>query len=185
MELLTSLGLNTGYRMEDLTDIMKSHSKAGLERDIRSDTAPYVIKSPWFCKYSAEIINNDKIVLDHVFLPIRELEAAAASRIRVIQEHPPTELKPSQIIGGLMGTDNIEEQENILMRDIYTLLNALADSYIPVTLLSFPRFVSDPDYCYRKLRPLISRKGFPEFKRAFDTVCHPEWVHDFASRVGR
>jgi hypothetical protein len=179
VELLTYLGLDTGFTPKDLAKIMKSHSKAGLEWDIRAENAPYIIKSPWFCGYSDEIIKNEKFALDHVFLPFRDIEAAAASRIRVVKEHPPTELPPDKMIGGLMGTQKFEEQADILMRNIYTLLNALADSYVPVTLLSFPRFVNDADYCYKKMRPLLGKMKFPEFKKSFDTASHPEFVHNF------
>ena len=179
VELLTHLGLSTGYTPRDFEHIMKSHSRAGLEADIRSENAPYIVKSPWFCGYSEEIIHNKKIVLDHVLLPFRDIESAVASRVRVVKEHPESDLKPSEIIGGLFGTDKVEEQAAVLQKNVLMLLNALADSHVPVTLLSFPRLVKDPEYCYRKLLPILGKIKYPRFKQSFEAVSHPEFVHTF------
>jgi hypothetical protein len=179
VELLTHLGLDTGFKPKDFVHIMKSHSRAGLELDIRSETAPYIIKSPWFCGYSDEIINNPRIALDHVFLPFRDMDAALASRARVVNEHPPSDLKPSEMIGGLMGTDSVDEQRRILEQNLFKLLNALADSFVPVTLIAFPRLVKDPEYLYKKILPAIGKIRYPQFKASFDAVSHPEFVHEF------
>ena len=180
MQLLTRLNLGTGFDSDDLVNQIDPHSNAGLERDIRSEDAPYIIKTPFFCNYAEEVVKNPLITLDHVFIPVRDLSSAAASRIRVVREHPPTELAPTQMAGGLWGTENPEDQAKILQDYLISLLLALADSQIPVTLLRFPRLVKDVEYTHQKLKPLLKGVAFEVFREAFDAVVRPDLVHDFS-----
>jgi hypothetical protein len=180
MQLLTRLNLDTGFDPDDLVNQIDPHSHAGLEWDIRSANPPYIIKTPSFCDYAEEVIKDPFITLDHVFIPVRDLSSAAASRIRVVREHPPTELAPTQMAGGLWGTDNPEDQAKILQDYLMSLLLALADSQIPVTLLRFPRLIKDVEYTYQKLKPLLKGVAFEVFREAFDAVVRPDLVHDFS-----
>lgn len=43
--------------------------------------APYVVKSPWLCDYADEVLKRDDIEIEHVFIPMRDLHAAAQSDV--------------------------------------------------------------------------------------------------------
>ena len=78
MQLLTRLGLPTGFEGDDT--LPHPEARAGLEFDIRNPGAPYIAKSHFFCDFAPEVIDRDDIVIDYVFIPMRNLEAAAQSR---------------------------------------------------------------------------------------------------------
>lgn len=52
----------------------------GFEKDIRSNDCPYIVKNPWFCDYADEVFSRQGILIEHIFVPIRDLNAAAESR---------------------------------------------------------------------------------------------------------
>jgi hypothetical protein len=183
IELLTKLGCDTGFNKENYTSGIDHNCNAGLEWDIRNEVAPYIMKSPWFCEYADEIIKKPSVAIDYVFIPIRDMRSAAASRIRVMQEHlnkhPDSNQKANQVSGGLWGTENEENQQAVLHDKLHSLLLALADSQIPITMMSFPRLVKDAEYTYNKLKPLLNNSSFAKFKRAFEATSRPELIHDF------
>ncbi len=80
VELLTHLRLETGFSADDVISKKFSLARAGLEYDIMRKDCPYIVKSPWFCDCAQEIIYREDIVIEHVFIPIRDLNAAAESR---------------------------------------------------------------------------------------------------------
>jgi hypothetical protein len=180
MQLLTRLGLPTGFSDDDTLPHLEA--RAGLEFDIRNPGAPYIAKSPFFCDFAPEVINRDDIVIDHVFIPMRNLEAAAESRRYVVETSatdPADARKPSEIPGGLWHTDTMDDQEQVLLGQIYKLTLALSDSEIPVTLMRYPRITRDSHYLYNKLRPILSGIGFELFQEVFDRTARPELVHKF------
>ncbi len=82
IELFTHLGLETGFSAEDIEFESKKFkkSRAGLEHDIRHIDCPYIVKHPKFCHYAEEVLCRDDIIIEHVFIPIRDLYSAAESR---------------------------------------------------------------------------------------------------------
>jgi hypothetical protein len=190
VQLLTKLGLPTGFSPDQLhregqwNDIVR----AGLEHDIRAENAPYVVKSPWFCDYAEEVLQRDDIIIDHVFIPVRDLYQAAESRrfaqrqavIRLpILQRIKHALRPMAFHGGLWHTSNPAEQESILARELYKLVFALSDAMIPVTLMRFPRLARDPEYLYRKLCPVLAGIDYAHFEKVFQQTVRPEWIHQF------
>ena len=65
VQLLTHLGLHTGYNEESVA--LPSIERAGLELDVRLSDAPYIIKSPWLCDYIGEVLSNPDIQIDTPF----------------------------------------------------------------------------------------------------------------------
>ncbi len=179
VQLLTHLGVDTGYGIQDLATQLDKHSKAGFESDVRSDSAPYLVKNPYFCDYAEEVFQNDNIIIDHLFIPYRDIREAVLSRIRVSSEADHESKSINQIMGGLWNTKRPNEQQGILFSQLNKLLVAAAKTQIPVTLMSFPKLVEDPEYCYRKLLPLIPSMELDCFKIKFLQVSRPEWVHKF------
>lgn len=173
VELLTHLGLDTGYRVEDLSSRKHRLSHAGLENDIRRGTCPHIVKSPWFCDHAGEVLSRKDIVIEHVFVPIRHLHAAAESRRHVARQ--------DVAMGGLWHTTSSEPgvQEKVLLNQLYKLMLALSEHHVPVTLMRYPRIISDSSYLYGKLKPILTGVSLSSFTAAFRATARPELVHRF------
>lgn len=180
VQLLTELGLDTGFA--DITSGLYANAHAGMERDIRRPNAPYVIKSPLLCDHLAEALQDD-VVIDHALVPVRDLYSAAQSRRDVTERSDPASY-PNGVPGGLWHTDQSEQQEAVLAWQLYKLIYTLCAHDIPVTLLLFPRLVTEADYLYRKLSPVLGAIEFGLFHQTFERVVRPELVHTFAPPPG-
>jgi hypothetical protein len=184
VQLLTNLDLDTSYDKAHMN--LDDHCKAGLERDILDDNAPYIVKSPWFCHFVDKVLARPEIRIRHVFIPMRDLYAAAESRRRVTSEFLSklsadrrAEVEPNDIMGGLMHTKNPKEQESVLLWQLYKLLLSLSKTSIPVTLLHYPRITTDAHYLYVKLKPILGAIAFETFAQVHALTVRPEWVSQF------
>ena len=176
MQLFTALGLDTGYK--STSEQIDHVSHAGMESFFRfPDNAPLIVKSPWLCDTLAEdLASNLNLKILHAIVPIRNLYDAAESRRRVQELSGGT----NDVWGGLWLTDNPQSQESILQRQLYRLLETLAANEIPVTLLSFPAFVTDCESTMRVLRRvprLLDSISDDIFRDAFFLTSRPELVH--------
>lgn len=180
VQLLTNLGLDTGYDPDSMPAVARSHG--GLERDIRDDDAPYIVKSPWLCDYIDEVVANPAIAIDHAIIPVRDLEAAAESRRRVDRDARGEALAGAHSPGGLWHTDDPSRQEDVLARQLHNLLVGLAKSDARVILLHYPRLTQDADYLHAKLRPLVGDRPFGDvFRRTVDrSLVHRYTAQDCA-----
>jgi hypothetical protein len=190
VQLLTHLGVDTGinFNDSDINSRWAPYARAGLEHDIQKEDVPYVIKDPVFCDIVESVLARDDIAIDHVFIPMRDLYAAAESRRHVVQssmeamnEEQRQGIKPRQIPGGLWSTDNPGDQEAVLLVKFYRLMHALSKTSIPVTLMQYPRITTDEKYLYEKLRPLLGSIEFGTFSTVFAQTVRPEWVHQFGN----
>ena len=178
VQLLTNLGLDTGFTRQNMA--LFENARAGLEHNLRDKNAPYIVKDPWFCDYAEDVLKRDDIQIEHVFVPMRDLHAAAESRRYVVKSIPSkTSLRPSQIPGGLWHTDNEDEQESILLQQIYKLALALSSTSIPVTLLHYPKIIKDRSYLYEKLKPILGELDNRQFSSVFEETIRTDWVHSF------
>lgn len=170
---MTNLGLDTGFDRDTARAIVETEGRAGLELDVRKKRCPYVVKSPHFCDYAPEVLQNQEISIDRVLIPIRDLEAAAESRRYV------TRLNSTK--GGLWHTDSLEPgaQERALLSQMYKLVLALSDRHIPVTFIRYPRLIKDPSYLFKKLAPILQDITLDTFLEAFNATVRPELVHQF------
>lgn len=177
VQLLTKLGLDTGFDPKDVCFHMYENARAGLERDVRDDDAPYIVKSPFFCDHAPEVLARDDIKIDYVFVPMRDLHAAAESRRYVVS----TSLtQRPDVPGGLWHTENGDEQELVLLFQIYKLFLELSDSEIPIILMKYPRITRDAEYLYRKIRPVLGNSSYEQFRIGFLECVNPDWVHSFS-----
>lgn len=179
VQLLTALGMDTGF--DSPSSDIYANCNAGMELDLRQPRAPYIVKSPWLCDYLEEVVASGQVAIDHAIIPMRDLYAAAESRREVARQAGP-DACPDGVPGGLWHTTSPDEQEAVLARQLFKLLRTLAEFEIPVTLLSFPRFVTDPQYLYRNLAFLLKGVGYDAFHDAVKKVSKPELVHDFRQR---
>lgn len=188
VELFTHLGLDTGFTSEDLAMRKDQHAQAGLERDIRKPSAPYIVKSPHFCDIAEQILSREDIIVENVIIPVRDVYAAAESRRRVravAQSHESIltrmakSLRPRRDPGGLWHTAKGHEQELILLQQLYKLTFALAGTNIPITLLRFPRLVNDAGYLFAKLKSILGDIDLEHFTSVFERTSDPKLVHSF------
>ena len=195
VELLTRLGLDTGYTLERMQAKIHKVGRAGLEHDIRGEHCPYFVKAPAFCEYAEEVLRRTDIVIEHIFVPMRDLHSAAESR-RFVEasilsgssflERMNFAETRQELIGGLVGTTSAEPgvQEEVLLRRIYALMLAVSDTATPVTVMRFPRIVRDGAYLYEKLKPVLGEITYEAFTAVFSTAARPELVHRFDRNDG-
>ena len=178
IQLLTNLGLDTGYQPDQIE--LSVLCRAGLELDIRAPTAPYIIKNPHICDLAEEVLASS-VRIDHAIIPVRQFEAAAASRIHV-QKLTTGSADGKAVWGGLWDTDKADDQLHVLRVKFTRLIEVLVRHDIPITFLSYPRLVRDPDYLYNKLKFLLRDIDLITFRSAFDELVRPDWIHQFTSQ---
>ena len=183
VQLLTRLGLDTGFTVEDLDKNLDSIGRAGLESNIRDEQAAYIVKSPNISNYIEEILENPKIKLDLVIIPIRDIEEAAESRVKVSKDNLKQKGVFSQIFGskrghagGMIKTSNAEKQQTILLKSLSHLLVQCAKHDQPISLIHYPRLMDDAPYLYRKLNPILGEITEAAFVEAHQKALKPGWV---------
>lgn len=189
VELLTHLGLDTGYAPENLARYKSAMARAGLEHDIRLADAPFIVKSPWFCDYCDEVLRRDDIAIDHVYIPMRDSAAAAESRRYVTEQTTAAFpiwkrmkflLRNQRVAGGFWHAKGSDEQEQVLLGQVYKLVLALSRTMVPVTLLQYPLIVNDSTYLFEKLIPILGSTSYREFELAHSQVARKDLVHSFS-----
>lgn len=195
VQLLTKLGLDTGFDADRLSEEdYHATARAGLETDIRRETNHYVVKSPQFCDYAGEVFEDPTIIVDHVFIPMRDLDAAAESRRRVHKEtigqlslwKRIRRLLPGhkkKTAGGLR-TRLVQSREDVkvgLQDSLYKLILACSAQELPVTLLHYPTHTQDSRYTYNKLKPILKEIDYPTFEKAFQEVVNPNLVSSYTA----
>lgn len=120
-----------------------------------------MIKSPFLCDQIDAALQAG-IAIDHVVVPIRRLDHAAASRV-LVQEITTGQKDGPSVVGGLWDTQAASDQERVLRDKLSTLIEALVRNDIPMTLLSFPRSATDARYTYGKLSHLMPCIGWKKF----------------------
>jgi hypothetical protein len=149
IDVFTELGLDTGFRKGAGTRL-DPRARAGLERSIFAADAPRIVKNPGLSTKLRTILEEGSVQIDHVIVPVRELDVAVASRVRVSgygRQHG--------VRGGMIGAKRPRSQRAYLAEVFYDLVWALAEFDVPHTFLAFPRFATDASYTYDKLRWLL------------------------------
>jgi hypothetical protein len=166
---LTGLGFETHLSKNGEASSFDGVALAGLE-DIALPSVtpdlPYVIKSPWSYQIIEEILDDPRIELDAVVVPVRDLISAATSRVirevQGIHQRTPWMAKTETVWehwattpGGTVFSLNPIDQARLLAVGFHQLIERLIQADVPILFLAFPRFAKDPDYLYRKLVPLL------------------------------
>lgn len=175
--LLTHLGLDTGFRVNDLSKAIDKNSGGGLEFSLHKPwRCPYIVKNPWFCTQADFLLQQNEFSVDHVLIPIRELRAAAESRR--------TASKNDSAQGGLWMTDSFEKgvQENVLTENLYNLIYYLTLHDIPFSFVEYPRLINDAEYLYSKISFLLNDISFKQFEKKFNLARNPKWIHDYTEK---
>ena len=170
VQLLIHLGLDTGFSVDNMK--INRLGRCGLEYNAGiwgAADAPYIIKTPWLADHAEALFARKDIQIERIFIPMRDLYAAAESR--------------RYVPGGLWKTDKPDKQEDVLLAHLYNLILAISNTDIPITVLQYPRLVRDSLHLYNKLEPILNKIPYDEFKAMFDKVYEPSWVHDFKKAV--
>ncbi len=174
VRLLTELGLDTGYSRHDWRRDYSSYCDAGLENHLADgEAAPYVVKTPDFCVTLPRLLAEGRIAVDHAVIPVRDLDEATSSRLRVGGTD-------GSIPGGLLATDDPARQKAVLAERFHQLIHTLTAHEIPHTFLLFPRLVVDADYTHTRLAGLLPGVSREQFRKAFARLADPAKVHHFA-----
>lgn len=173
VQLLTELGLDTGYTPETWHKDYFEHCHAGLEHEIEDPESPTIVKSPELSGRLPEILARGTVEISHALIPIRDLDAATRSRVRIGGD--------GRTPGGLRDTRDPVRQKCLLAENFHVLLHTLTSYELPHTLLHFPRFATDVDYAFKKLSFLAPDVSAETFAAAFHRASRPELIHEFNS----
>ncbi len=167
---LSGLGLETHLSRRGAAASWDDAAQAGLE-DIPLSAVtpdlPYIVKSPWSYQFVQELLDDPAIALDGVVVPIRDLVEATSSR--VIQQLQAVHLEApwttrmattwehwGATVGGTIFSLNPIDEARLLAVGFHRLIERLVQADIPIALVAFPRFATDPDCLHRKLAPLLT-----------------------------
>ncbi|HEY3832594.1 MAG TPA: hypothetical protein VGO03_09900, partial [Acidimicrobiia bacterium] len=141
VQVLGDLGFDTGIRPGVHIDL---ESRAGLEGNIRAANAPRVVKAPGLSIELDGLIASGAVAIEHVIIPVRDLDVAAASRVRAAGYG-----RDPRARGGMIGRSKRAGAERAAIAEWLAQLIVTVTKYdLPHTLLAFPRFAEDPDYCF-------------------------------------
>lgn len=182
VQLLTNLGLDTGYVANDFK--LDQIARAGLELDARDASAPYIVKSPWICDYIEELLADGAVHVDHVIIPVRNFEAAAASRAHVQKMSTGAEDGSAPVAGGLWHADKAADQVSVLQQRFTRLVEHLVRHDVDMTFIWYPRLTQDAAYLRSKLSNALPMPDAKTFDDAFAETLRPDWVHQFGSADG-
>lgn len=170
VQILTDLGLDTGFSPDAPID---ERTNAGLEWRVDAPDAPRIVKSPNLSRRLGALLASGAVEIEHVIIPMRDLDVAAASRVRVTgygsNLHRP---------GGLFGTAKATRQREALALLFYQLMDAVSEYDLPHTLLRFPRFASDWEYTYGALSFLDPSIPPERWQTVIEARVDPDLIHE-------
>jgi hypothetical protein len=170
VQILSDLGLDTGFSPDHRVD---DRVHAGLEFKIQSPNAPRIIKDPNLSRRLGALLDSGAVEIEHVIVPVRDLDVAAASRVRNTRYG-----SDLHTFGGLFGTARATRQQEALALLFYELFWTIARHELPHTLLVFPRFLDDWEYTYRRLSFLDPAIPPERWKEAIARRADPTLVHE-------
>ncbi len=187
VRFLKACGLHTGA-----TEMpFDARARAGLERNLLDEAAAYVVKDPWLFAYCDQI-DHSEIEVEALLVPVRDLAAAATSRI--LQERitmadsfwadlPVSDLH-GVITGGAVYSLDPVDQARILAVGFHRLILWATARQIPLFLLEFPRIINDGEYLIDTLWPWLGAHCERDSAlSAFASVADPDLVRVEGTRV--
>jgi hypothetical protein len=155
IKLLSFLGMYTGFTRENYKRYIFTNCNSGLERQYHE---PYpILKNPSFISEMNTILEKETIQL--VIIPIRDLKASASSRVR--HEHD---------CGGLWNAHDEESQILYYHRILSEYMCIMTKHDIPTLFLDFDRMISDKQYLFDKLKPILEGIDLDTFCQVYEEV---------------
>jgi hypothetical protein len=160
IKLFTFLGYNTGYTKKNFQRFIFKNCNSGMERLYHA--SPYVIKNPNILCDIETIINDKRVSIKTVVIPIRDYKLSASSR----QKHGTGP-------GGLIeGAQNEDEQLAIYNKLMANYVYIMTKYDINTIFIDFDRMVNDKMYLFTKLKSIMDEKNisFDLFSSEYDVV---------------
>jgi hypothetical protein len=168
MQLLEGCGLDIG------SDRMRYFrgTRSGLEQRLDPERSPYVVKRPYLSDDLSWLFDHgmDPSQIDAVIVPIRSLDAAAASRIKVFAEYG------LGAPGGLWRGHRPSRQRVVLAESVYRLIETTTTHDIPLVFLGFPNFITDAEYAWDRIGPVLPTVTRSVFLAQHAELIQPELV---------
>ncbi|WP_124496255.1 hypothetical protein [Burkholderia contaminans] len=186
VQYLAACGLDT-HLARNPEDRLDENANAGLEDFPTGDAnLPYVIKSPWLYEFVDDLLARDDIQVDAVIIPMRDLVEAATSRVvnelraRLGHEGLPNELTLwhtwGSTPGGVVYSLNPIDQARLLSMGFHRVIHACVKKRVPLVFMEFPRFITDGEYLYEQLRPILNGIDFSKAMLAHARTAQPDKV---------
>lgn len=172
VQILDALGLDTGLEDGKLTAYGPS-VRAGLECRVDDPDGPRVVKDMTLGHRIRPVLETGEVHIEHVIIPQRRLDIAAASRIRAAGYGRLPFRR-----GALTGTLRPGEQQEILARMHTDIVTALTEYDIPYTVIEFPRFALDAPYAFETLGFVAPTATIDDFAAALAKCVRPDLIHE-------
>lgn len=180
LQLFTRLGFDTGWTPENETyvDEIRAGCEWHVEFDVNKDTpvairgriaaAPRVMKTPDWSVVLKWLFMHGLMDTEHVFVPLRDIDQAARSRLAVGLDW--------MVADESQGEDRERDQANIMALALGRTIEACFLYEVPCTLMRFPTIVTNWEYCYHKLRPVLDEVSEQEFLTAWRRLARPQQI---------
>lgn len=159
IKLFSFLNFDTGYTKDNYNNFIYKNCNSGMEKSYQDNH--YIIKNPTFIADIKKIINDKNIKVKFVIIPLRNLKAAALSRV-----------KNDRGKGGLWNATNLKTQIQYY-KDILTDYMFIMTKYdINTIFINFEKMITDKQYLYNKLENILKEKNitFEYFSKIYDEV---------------
>ena len=164
IKLFTFLDFSTGYTRANYREYISSNCNSGMEQSITSTY--HVIKTPQLIRDIHTVVNHPTISIQSVIIPVRDMKSSAASRV-----------KHGNLNGGLWNAHDEESQIRYYEHVMTHYLEHMVKYDIPTIFLDFDKMISDVNYVYDKLFPLIgsvcSREAFSAIYEEVSDTSRP------------
>ena len=145
--LFSFLGFNTGYDRNNYKNFIFSNCNSGMEKDY--DEEYYIIKNPEFINNIKNIIEDPKIKIKTIIIPIRDYNLSAISRVN----------NGKGVAGGLWNADDeatqIQYYKNIIAEYIYFMTKY----DINTIFIDFDKMISDENYLFNKIKNILDEEN--------------------------
>ncbi|QKF94462.1 hypothetical protein QKU48_gp1004 [Fadolivirus algeromassiliense] len=154
MRLFTLLKLSTGFSPETMNAYIHKNCNAGLERS-NLNTSVKIIKNPTFMTQIQTFVNQ-KHKIELVIVPMRDLNESAQSRVN-----------NGKKAGGLFNATDLKSQVAYYNKALDILKTDCNKNNIPILFIEFNKMISNSEYLFNLLKPVINNISFQAFNDAY------------------
>jgi hypothetical protein len=160
IKLFTFLGFDTGFNEENYKRYVMPNCNAGMERVFTDRFG--VLKNPTFLIDMEKIVKDKNVIIKQVIIPIRDYATSAQSRVHHGLHRG----------GGLWNATTEEEQVVFYHKMMSNYVYLMTKYNIPTIFIDFERMVTNKNYLFTTLRPLLEEKQieFEFFSKVYDDV---------------
>ncbi len=180
VKLLTRLGFSTGLYPyeEDKGDYGDTRAGCEVEIELPSDLeeakekirqAPFILKGPAFSTELKNITDCGLANIVHAFIPVRDLFKTAQSRIDVGLDWIAEEIQP-------LDRPRIIKQYYSNAIALGCAIEGCMMREIPFSLMRFPDFVEDMEYCYEVISRIFPHIKKEDFEEAFKSIVKSDKI---------